>query len=87
VLKPAVTSAFELPLKRNPLRNSAAKIALNPYHAAVKAREEAKQKQSTEARAAQLKEKRGSLLARSKLYAARKKAFYKAAVAEGPVAF
>ena len=36
VLKPAEKTPVELPAKRNPLKNSAAKIALNPYHAQVR---------------------------------------------------
>lgn len=83
--KPAVKSALELPAKTNPLRNSAAKISLNPFHAAVKAREEAKQALSKEAKAKLLVEKKGKLLARSKKFASRKKAFYKSAVAEAKV--
>ena len=74
-------------MKTNPLRNSAAKIALNPFHAVVKAREEAKQALSKEAKAKLLVEKKGKLLARSKKFASRKKAFYKSAVAEGAVTF
>eukprot|EP01036_Dinobryon_divergens_P025418 gene25417-33964_t len=87
VLKPSEKTPVELPAKRNPLKNSAAKIALNPYHAQVKAREEAKQALSKEARAKLVNEKRGKLLARSKEFAERKKAFYKAASAEGTITF
>lgn len=53
----------------------------------MKAREEAKEKLSKEAKAKLLAAKRSKLLARSKEFAARKKAFYKAASAEGPISF
>ncbi len=79
VLKPAVKSVAVLPVKTNPLRNKAAKIALNPYHATAQARNAAKAK-SPKAKNAALKE-------RSKKFAARRKATYKAANTEGSVSF
>mmetsp|Transcript_7996 Transcript_7996/g.13294 ORF Transcript_7996/g.13294 Transcript_7996/m.13294 type:complete len:388 (+) Transcript_7996:46-1209(+) len=86
VLKPMSTGPdLVIPKKRNPLRTSSAKIALNPYQAAVKAREEKKASASADAKAKLVKEKRGMLKARSKQFAARKKSFYAAASAEGDV--
>jgi len=58
VLKPAVTTVAELPKKVNPLRNKAARLALNPYHAAVRAREEKKMKDAKEKRAKAVAAKR-----------------------------
>ena len=87
VVKPAESVAAVLPKKRNPLRSSAAKIALNPYHAAVKAREEAKQKMDKAARAKEIAAKRAGLKDRSKKFSARRKEFYKAASKEGEVTF
>ena len=87
VVKPAVSVDAVLPKKRNPLRSSAAKIALNPYHAAVKAREEAKHKLDKAARAKVIATKRDSLKKRSKQFSARRKEFYKSAVKEGEITF
>lgn len=88
VLKPQVTAAdLVIPKKTNPLRVSAAKVALNPYQAAVKAREESKANASKEAKAKEFAVRRGALKARSKEFAGRRKAFYKAASAEGAIAF
>jgi len=87
VLKPAVTVAKTLPVKRNPLKHSSVKIALNPYHATVRAREVAKQNSSKEAKAAALKAKRSALHARSKEFRARRKAFYAASSKEGEITF
>lgn len=87
VLRPAVTSTFELPKKSNPLRNLAARLALNPQYAAVRQRALAKANQSKEERAKVLSQKRKLLAERSKKFAARRKEFYKAAVAEGSVTF
>jgi large subunit ribosomal protein L4e len=87
VIKPAATVSAVLPKKRNPLRVSAAKIALNPYHAAVKQREEAKQKLDKAARAKVIAAKRADIKARGKKFSARRKAFYQAAVKEGEITF
>lgn len=87
VLRPAVTSSLELPKKTNPLRNVAARIALNPQYAAVRARALEKANLSKEARAKVVADKRKLLQERSKKFAARRRDFYKAAVAEGSVTF
>eukprot|EP01039_Chlorochromonas_danica_P008005 gene8005-8830_t len=87
VLRPAVASSLELPKKTNPLRNVAARIALNPQYAAVRARALEKANLSKEARAKVVADKRKLLQERSKKFAARRRDFYKAAVAEGSVTF
>jgi len=87
VLKPVASSGVVLPKKRNPLKNSAVKIALNPYHAAVKTREETKANLNKEAKAKLLAAKRKVQNATSKKFSARRKAFYKSAVAEGSITF
>jgi len=88
VLKPISTEpTLVIPKKRNPLRNSAVKIALNPYQSAVKAREEAKMNADQKTRAAMIAEKRNILKSRSKEFSVRRKAFYAAANAEGPIEF
>ncbi len=86
VKAPGAVSAV-LPKKRNPLVNSDVKIALNPYHATVKAREEKRNSLTKEARGKEIQKKRKADAARSKKNAAQKKAFVKAATAEGPVTF
>jgi len=87
VLKPAETCEMVIPKKSNPLKNSAARISLNPYHANVKAREEAKLNLSKAAKAKVVADKRKLLKDRSKKFSTRRKAFYKAAVAEGTITF
>jgi len=87
IVKPAETTSLVLPKKRNPLKNSAVRIALNPYHAAVKAREVAKQSLDKAARTKAIAAKRAALSARSKEFRARRKSFYQAAVKEGTVTF
>lgn len=87
VLKPPAAVSAEIPKKRNPLKHADVKIALNPYHATVRAREMAKNGLSKEAKAAALKAKRAQLAARSKEFRARRKSFYAAAVKEGEVTF
>jgi len=82
VLKPVQSTANVLPIKRNPLKHSSVKIALNPYHATVRAREEAKKGLSKEAKAAAIKAKRTQLKNRSKEFRGRKKATYQAAVSD-----
>lgn len=80
VLKPAVTAPTVIPMKTNPLRNKAARKALNPYYGSLP-KPDAKQ-------AAKLStERRRALKERSKQFAARRKAAYQAAVAEGSVTF
>lgn len=87
IVKPAIKTFTELPKKRNPLRNSDVRIALNPYHAVVKAREEAKAKVSKEERAKRIAANRAMKIARSKTHKAQKKAFYAAASKEGELTF
>jgi large subunit ribosomal protein L4e len=87
VLKPVATEVAVLPKKRNPVRVSAAKVALNPYHAAVSAREAAKRNLDKAARGKLIATKRGELKDRSKKFATRRKEQYKAAVKEGEITF
>jgi len=87
IVKPASSSTLVLPKKRNPLKNTAVRVALNPYHATVKAREVAKQSMDKDARAKALAAKRAQLKARGKEFAGRRKAFYQAAVKEGSITF
>lgn len=87
VVRPAITSSLELPKKRNPLKNSDVKIALNPYHAVVKKREEDKANLDKAAKAKVVAAKRAELKKRSKAFSTRRKAFYKAANKEGEITF
>lgn len=87
VLKPAAGVENVLPVKRNPLKVSAAKVALNPYHAAVVKRESDRAKLSKDAKGKAAAVKRKAVVARSKKFSARRKAFYKSAVAEGAITF
>jgi len=82
VLKPAVTNPVVLPKKTNPLRNVAARIALNPYHATVIERE---QKKAGDKKAAAVRAK--AVVERSKKFATRRRQFYKDASAEGSIVF
>lgn len=75
VVRPAVTSTFELPSKRNPLKNSDVMLALNPYAATTKARAVAKATASKEARIKVIQAKRAA----TKPFNARRKAFHAAA--------
>jgi large subunit ribosomal protein L4e len=79
IVKPAVKDVTVLPVKTNPLRNKAARVALNPYHATAVARSAAKAKAP--------KVKNDALKARSKKFLARRKAFYASANTEGTVTF
>jgi len=83
VVKASVSSMPAIPKKTNPLKNTAAKIALNPYHATVKAREEAKKSVTKAAKTAAIKAKRLS----KKPFAAGRKSFFAAASKEGDVTF
>lgn len=88
IVKPAERGAsLVIPVKRNPLKNSAVRIALNPYHAVVKAREEAINNRTPEERAAAKKSAKAAHEKRSKEFASRRKAFIKAAGAEGEIKF
>lgn len=84
VLKPMAESAdLTIPKKRNPLKVSNVKIGLNPYQAAVKAREEAAQAKGKAARAKKIAEKRKD----TKQFAARRKEFIKKASLDGEISF
>lgn len=71
-----------IPKKRNALKKSDVRIALNPHHAEVKAREEAINAKKTDHRP-----KRKAAAARSKKFSAQKKAFAAAAAKEGDITF
>jgi large subunit ribosomal protein L4e len=86
VLRPAITTPVVLPLKKNPLKNNAVRIALNPYYAVVKEREQKKLNTDKKTKDAIVKAKRDQLVAR-KAFKGRRKAFYRAAVKEGEVTF
>eukprot|EP00606_Chrysophyceae_sp_TOSAG23-5_P000077 GSChrysophyteH2.ASY1.ANO1.1281.1 assembled CDS len=86
VKAPGAVSAV-IPKKRNPLSNSDVKIALNPYHATVKAREEKRNALSKDARGKEIQKKRKADKATSKKFSAQKKAFHASAAAEGAVTF
>lgn len=87
VVKKVEVGGVVLPKKRNPLKNSAVKIGLNPYHKTVKDREVAKQSLSKANKEKALQAKRASVKARGKEFAARKKEFYASASKEGEVHF
>lgn len=88
VLKPVSTGpTLVIPKKRNPLRRPDAKVALNPYAAAVRAREEKKASADKATKAKEIAARRAAVKGRSKEFSARRKAFYQAASAEGPVSF
>jgi large subunit ribosomal protein L4e len=87
IVKPPVAVSAVIPKKRNPLKNSDVKIALNPHHAAVKAREEKRNAMSKEARGKEIQKKRKVDAATSKKFAAQRKAFIASASAEGAVTF
>jgi len=88
ILKPSEKGKnIVIPKKRNPLRNSAVKIALNPYHAEVKKREEAIATRSAADKAKADKAAKAAKIKRSKQFASRRKAFHKSASAEGEIKF
>jgi len=87
IVKPANKTKVELPKKTNPLRNKAARLALNPYQAVVVKREEDKKNLSKEAKAKLVAGKRAALKKRSKEFKDRRRAFHATAVAEGEVSF
>lgn len=87
VLKPAAKTVRVLPAKSNPLRNKAAKIALNPYHAVVRDREEAKKRASPAEKKALAAQKKKAIDERSKKFAARRQASYESAAKEGEITF
>jgi large subunit ribosomal protein L4e len=87
IIKPAVKSTIVLPTKKNPLRNSAARIALNPYHATTREREMAKSKLSKEEKEKILASKRTEIKKRQKEFKVRRRSFYASAVKEGEITF
>lgn len=88
VIKPSQSGAsLVIPKKRNPLKNSAVRIALNPHHATVKAREEAKEKQSAAEKAKIKKALEATKAKRSKKFAAKRKAFIASAAKDGEIKF
>lgn len=87
VLRPVSSVEVTLPIKRNPLKVSAVKIALNPYQAAVVAREQKKAGLDKAAKGKVVLAKRNAAKATSKKFSTRRKAFYNSAVAEGAIAF
>lgn len=80
VRAPAALSAV-IPKKRNPLRVPAARVALNPHHAAVQKREQEKKTAAQKKKAAEAQK------ARSKKFRASRIAFWQAAAKEGDVTF
>lgn len=87
ILKPAITTPTLLPKKTNPLRNKAARVALNPYYATVQKRESAKAKASKAEKDKVTAQRRRVVKERSKKFLERRRATYKAAVAEGEIIF
>jgi large subunit ribosomal protein L4e len=87
VLRPVSAVEVTLPIKRNPLKVSAVKIALNPYQAAVVAREQKKAGLDKVAKGKAVLAKRNAAKVTSKKFSTRRKAFYNSAVAEGAIAF
>ena len=75
------TLSAVLPVKRNPLRVAAAKVALNPHHATVQKREQ------TARTEAQKKKAAADQKARSKKFRKARVAFWKGAAKEGEVTF
>ena len=88
VIKPAQSSCTTvIPKKRNPLKVAAVKIALNPYQAVVKKREEDKKAQPKAAKDKAAADKRKALKDRSKKFSKRRKAFHANMNKEGEIAF
>lgn len=80
IVKPASSGAsITIPVKRNPLRHSDVKIALNPYHAEVKAREQKQEKASAADKSKAKKAAYAAKVKRSKQFAKRRKEFIAAA--------
>ena len=86
VVRPATSATLVLPKKRNPIKNSSVRIALNPYHAVVKSREEEKKALNKTAKAKVVESKIKELVARRE-FKVRRREFYRAAVKEGEVKF
>lgn len=88
IVKPSAAGAtLTIPKKRNPLRNSDVKIALNPYHAVVKAREEKITNASSAEKAKVKKAAKIAQTKRSKQFAAQRKTFFASASKEGEMKF
>jgi len=87
IVRPASSGATVLPKKRNPLKNTDVRVALNPYHAIVNARETKNNTRSGADKATALAARKKALKARSQEFRARRKTFYNAAVKEGTVTF
>lgn len=77
VLRPTVSDAMSIPKKANPLRKTALKVALNPYHAQVVAREQKQQSVSSADKIKASKAAKKAKAERSKKFAAKRKANYK----------
>jgi len=80
VIRPVRRSRAEIPKKANPLKNSAVRISLNPYHKAVVERETAKRNLTSEEKKKATKDRRALLNTRNKEYKARRRAFYREAI-------
>jgi large subunit ribosomal protein L4e len=87
VLKPVVTGVAEIPKKRNPLKNTAVRIALNPYHKTIHDAEVKKQGLSAADKAKLKAAKAKDFQARQKEFHDRRKTFYAGAVKEGEITF
>lgn len=81
------TVSASIPKKRNPLKNTDVRVALNPYHAVVKEREDRRANASKDARGKAVQAKRANEKARGKKYSAQKKAFIASASKEGEICF
>jgi large subunit ribosomal protein L4e len=88
VVRPAAAGpAVVLPKKRNAVKNAAVRIALNPYHKTVRDREMAKAARTPADKKKALAASNAALKKRGKEFAARRRAFYAAAVKEGEISF
>ena len=85
IVKPASLGPVVLPKKTNPLRNAATRIALNPYAAVAKTKEEAQHKLSKDAKGKAIQAKAKTQAKRSKQFAAKRKAFIAGSNAEGAI--
>jgi len=85
VVKPASTGGVVLPKKRNPLVNPSVKIALNPFAAVVKAKEEEQQKLAKDKKEKLHQAKVKAAAKRSKQFQKKRKAFIASANAEGEI--
>jgi large subunit ribosomal protein L4e len=81
------SATISIPEHRNPLKHASVKIALNPYHAVVKKREEDLANRSVAEKTKASKAAKAATAARSKEFSVRRKAFFKTASAEGEIKF